>query len=396
MAAETAILVLVVLAALGFCLTNGFHDTGNAMATSIATGALRPRAAVLLSGLLNLVGALLSAEVALTAVDAVVPIRGPDGAPRPELVADGGAGLLMVVLSGLVGGMVWNLLTWLRGLPSSSSHALLGGLAGAALAGPGTAGMDGAWPAGAVGGVVLPAVVAPVVAGVLAALGTRLVLRGTARFTGNGVRWGQIGCASLASLAHGMNAAPRTAGVITLALVATGGRHDPGPTPFWVTAACALTLALGTHLGGWRIIRTLGRGLVGISAPQGLAAGAAAPAVLLAAGPLGPALSSTHVATGSILGSGVGRPGARVRWRVALRVVAGWLATLPAAAVVGAGTWWIGHIVGGIDGALTIVVLLLLFAASAWLYSRHAPVDHTDVDDERAGVPRRPVPAGSR
>ncbi|MEV0564522.1 inorganic phosphate transporter [Dactylosporangium sp. NPDC050588] len=390
MTETTVVLVLVIVTALGFDFTNGFHDTANAMATSIATRALRPKVAVLLSGVLNLVGAFLSVEVALTVSNAVVKIQNSNGTPKQDLVADGGAALLLIILAGLVGGIVWNLLTWLLGLPSSSSHALFGGLIGATIAGLGWSGVnwngDGSKLDGVIGKVVLPAVMSPVIAGAVAATGTWLIYRITAgvdqRFTDNGFRWGQIGSASLVSLAHGTNDAQKTMGVITLALIATGAWTDTTNIPFWVKAACAVAIALGTALGGWRIIRTVGKGLVEISPPQGLAAESASAAVILASSHLGFALSTTHVATGSILGSGVGRPGALVRWAVAGRMVAAWLITLPAAAVVGALMWWLGNGVGGLAGAVTIFLVLLAAAAFMYLRSRRAPVDHTNVNDD--------------
>jgi PiT family inorganic phosphate transporter len=386
----TVVLILVIVTALGFDFTNGFHDTANAMATSIATNALRPKVAVLLSGILNLVGAFLSVEVALTVSNAVVKIQNSNGTPKTELLADGGFALLLIILAGLVGGIVWNLLTWLLGLPSSSSHALFGGLIGASIAGLGWAGVNwngnGTKLDGVIGKVILPAIMSPVIAGVIAAVGTWVIYRITTgvarRFTDNGFRWGQIGSASLVSLAHGTNDAQKTMGVITLALIATGEWTDTKSIPFWVKAACAVTIAAGTYLGGWRIIRTLGKGLVEISPPQGLAAESASAAVILTSSHLGFALSTTHVATGSILGSGVGRPGALVRWAVAGRMVAAWLTTLPAAAVVGALMWWIGNGVGGIGGALVIFVLLIVAAGYMYLRSRREPVDHNNVNDD--------------
>ncbi|WP_199512387.1 inorganic phosphate transporter [Nucisporomicrobium flavum] len=405
MTETSVILALVVVTALGFDFTNGFHDTANAMATSIATRALRPKVAVLLSGVLNLAGAFLSVEVALTVTNAVVRIQDSSGTPKPELLAGGGGALLLIVLAGLVGGIVWNLLTWLLGLPSSSSHALFGGLIGATVAGLGWAGVnwngDGSKLDGVVGKVVLPAIMSPVIAGVVAAAGTWLIYRVTVgvarRFTDNGFRWGQIGSASLVSLAHGTNDAQKTMGVITLALIAAGDWTDTGSVPFWVKAACALAIALGTYLGGWRIIRTLGKGLVEIAPPQGLAAESASAAVILASSHLGFALSTTHVATGSILGAGVGRPGAQVRWRVAGRMVAAWLITLPAAAVVGAVMWWIAHLLGdGLPGALAVFVILVAAAAGMYVRSRRAPVNHDNVNDEWEDArPAGRVPAGA-
>ncbi|MEV6846880.1 inorganic phosphate transporter [Actinoplanes sp. NPDC051411] len=406
MTQSTVILALVVVTALGFDFTNGFHDTANAMATSIATGALRPKVAVALSGALNLIGAFLSVEVALTVSNAVVKIQQKDGTPKPDLVGDGGKALLLIVLAGLIGGIVWNLLTWLLGLPSSSSHALFGGLIGSTIAGLGWAGVnwvgDGTKLDGVVGKVILPAIASPVIAGVVAAVGTWLIYKVTvgvaARFTDNGFRWGQIGSASLVSLAHGTNDAQKTMGVITLALIANGDWHDTKNIPIWVKIACALAIALGTYLGGWRIIRTLGKGLVEIAPPQGLAAESASAAVILASSQLGFALSTTHVATGAILGTGVGKPGAQVRWRVAGRMVAAWLITLPAAAVVGAIMWYIGHLVGGgVAGAIVVFVILVAFAVFMYIRSRINPVDHNNVNDEWDGAPaaEQPVPAGA-
>jgi PiT family inorganic phosphate transporter len=400
----SVILVLVIVTALGFDFTNGFHDTANAMATSIATNALRPKVAVLLSGVLNLVGAFLSVQVALTVTNAVVKIQNSNGTPKPALLADGGSALLLIVLAGLVGGIVWNLLTWLLGLPSSSSHALFGGLIGATIAGLGWAGVNwngnGSKLDGVVGKVILPAVLSPVIAGIVAAVGTWLIYRVTIgvaqRFTDNGFRWGQIGSASLVSLAHGTNDAQKTMGVITLALIGTGHWTDTRSIPIWVKICCALAIALGTYLGGWRIIRTLGKGLVEIAPPQGLAAESASAAVILASSQLGFALSTTHVATGSILGTGVGKPGALVRWAVAGRMVAAWLITLPAAAVVGGLMWGIGHLIGGFAGALVIFVILLLLAGYMYLRSRRTPVDHTNVNAEWHGTPTADrIPAGA-
>ena len=242
------ILVLVVAVALSFDFTNGFHDTANAMATSIATHALPPKVAVALSGALNLVGAFLSVEVALTVSNAVVHIQDKSGKPIPDLVTDGGSPLLTIVLAGLVGAIVWNLLTWLLGLPSSSSHALFGGLIGSTIAGLGWHGVnwngDGSKIDGVIGKVIVPAIASPVVAGVIAAVGTwliyRVVVGVAAKYTDRGFRWGQIGSASLVSLAHGTNDAQKTMGVITLALIASGHWNSTTGIPFWVKVVCAL------------------------------------------------------------------------------------------------------------------------------------------------------------
>ncbi|WP_045745867.1 MULTISPECIES: inorganic phosphate transporter [Actinoplanes] len=407
MTETSVILALVVVTALAFDFTNGFHDTANAMATSIATKALRPKTAVALSGILNLVGAFLSVEVALTVTNAVVKIQDKTGAPKAELLADGGNALLLIILAGLVGGIVWNLLTWLLGLPSSSSHALFGGLVGATVAGLGWAGVnwngDGSKLDGVVGKVMLPALISPLIAGLVAAVGTWVIFKITAgvaeRFTRNGFRWGQIGSASLVSLAHGTNDAQKTMGVITLALIASGHWSDLENIPFWVKISAALAIALGTYLGGWRIIRTLGKGLTDINPPQGTAAQSGAAAVILASSHLGFALSTTHVATGSVLGSGIGRPGAKVRWAVAARMVAAWMITFPAAALIGGAMWWVGDTVGGTAGALVVFVLLCIASVAMYLRSRTGRVDHDNVNDDWDGettvttTPAGPIPA---
>jgi PiT family inorganic phosphate transporter len=382
------ILALVVLTALAFDFTNGFHDTANAMATSIATKALRPKTAVALSGILNLVGAFLSVEVALTVTNAVVKIQDKTGAPKAELLADGGNGLMLIILAGLVGGIIWNLLTWLFGLPSSSSHALFGGLVGATVAGLGWAGVnwngDGSKLDGVVGKVLLPAVLSPVIAALVAAIGTWVIFRITAgiaaRFTDQGFRWGQIGSASLVSLAHGTNDAQKTMGVITLALIASGHWSDLENIPLWVKVSAAL-----------------GKGITDINPPQGTAAQSGAAAVILASSHLGFALSTTHVATGSVIGSGLGRPGAKVRWAVAGRMVTAWMITLPAAGLIGAVTWWIGDAVGGMAGALVVFALLVLASGAMYLRSRTGKIDHENVNDDWDGSPDpatvTPVPA---
>jgi PiT family inorganic phosphate transporter len=400
---DAILLILVVVTALGFDFTNGFHDTANAMATSIATGALKPKVAVALSAALNLIGAFLSVEVALTVTNAVVKIQDSSGAPQARFLDNGGYSLLMIVLAGLIGGIVWNLLTWLLGLPSSSSHALFGGLIGSTIAGLGWAGVnwvgDGSKLDGVVWKVVLPAVVSPVLALLVAGIGTWLVYRVTSavseRFKESGFRWGQIMSASLVSLAHGTNDAQKTMGVITLALIASGHWTDTSAIPFWVKLCCALAIALGTYLGGWRIIRTLGKGLVEISSPQGLAAESSSAAVILASTHLGFALSTTHVATGSILGTGLGRPGAAVRWNVAARMVVAWCITLPSAAVVGAVMWWVGHLFGGIAGGLVITAILVALATFMFLRARLTAVTSDNVNDEWDSEPARATSAAA-
>jgi len=387
---EFILLGLVVLTALAFDFTNGFHDTANAMATSIATKALTPKAAVILCAVLNLIGAFLSVEVALTVTNAVIRIQNPDGSPKPEFLANGGHDLLMIILCGLVGAIVWNLLTWLWGLPSSSSHALFGGLVGATIAGLGPDAVkwmgEGTKLDGVIGKVLLPGLFSPVIAAVVAMVATWGVFRissGVARtFLDSGFRWGQIGTASLVSLSHGTNDAQKTMGVITLALIASGAWHTTHDIPLWVKVACALAIALGTYIGGWRIIRTMGKGLVEISPPQGMAAESSSAAIILASSQLGFALSTTHVATGSIMGTGLGMPGGRVRWRVAARMLLAWLITLPSAGLVGALVWLLGNVAGPVFGPIAVFVLLCGLALWMWLHSRHEPVHPGNVNDE--------------
>lgn len=372
MTAEFVVLLVVVVTALAFDFTNGFHDTGNAMATSIATGALKPKVAVALSATLNLVGAFLSVEVAATVAKGVV-----------NLDSTGGTALLVIVFGGLVGGILWNIATWLFGLPSSSSHALFGGLIGAALAAIGVNGV--VWD-GVLGKVIIPALLAPVVAALVATIGTMSVTRLTREVPeekrGKGFRIGQIGTASLVSLAHGTNDAQKTMGVIFLALVAYGTITPETDMPFWVKFSCAVAIALGTYLGGWRIIRTLGKGLVEISPLKGMAAESSSAAIILTSSHFGLPLSTTHVATGSILGTGLGTKGAEVRWGVAGRMAVAWLITLPAAGLVGAVCWGIAHVIGGLAGVLVVFGILCVLSAAMWIRSRKQPIDASNVNAE--------------
>jgi inorganic phosphate transporter, PiT family len=369
---ELFLLIIVVITALAFDFTNGFHDTGNAMATSIASGALKPKVAVTMSAVLNLVGAFLSTAVAAAIAKGLVD---------PGLVS------LELVFAGLVGGIVWNLLTWLFGLPSSSSHALIGGIVGAMLAAAGASGV--VWT-GLVSKVLIPAVLAPVMAAIIAGVATWLVyrmVRGVPeKRTEKGFRYGQIGSAALVSLAHGTNDAQKTMGVIFLALIAYGSatKSDTMP-PFWVIFSCAVAIALGTYLGGWRIIRTLGKGLVEISPPQGMAAETSSAAIILLSSHFGYSLSTTHVATGSILGSGLGKPGAEVRWGVAGRMATAWLITLPAAGLVGAITYFIVNGIGGYVGAIVGFLALVGVSFAIWWQSRKEPIDHSNVNNEWEG-----------
>ncbi|MET9084713.1 inorganic phosphate transporter [Streptomyces sp. NPDC004237] len=365
------ILAIVVVTALAFDFTNGFHDTANAMATTISTGALKPKIAVTMSAALNLVGAFLSVEVANTISKGLVDENGI----RPE-----------VIFAALVGAILWNLVTWLVGLPSSSSHALMGGLIGATVASAGFGAVHGDV---LVAKVLLPAVAAPLVAGLAATLATRLsyALSKNAEdeATRKGYRAGQIASAGLVSLAHGTNDAQKTMGIITLALIA-GGSIAPGSNPpTWVILSAGLAIALGTYIGGWRIIRTMGKGLTDLQPQQGFAAQTSAATAILASSHLGFSLSTTHVVSGSVMGAGLGRKGGTVRWSTATRMVIAWLLTLPAAALVGA----LAESVTDLGDWGTAVVAVFLVAASAtiWKLSRREVVDSANVNDTEAGEP---------
>ncbi|SEF12261.1 inorganic phosphate transporter [Streptomyces sp. Ag109_O5-10] len=366
------ILAIVVVTALAFDFTNGFHDTANAMATTISTGALKPKIAVAMSAALNLVGAFLSVEVANTISKGLVDENGI----RPE-----------VIFAALVGAILWNLVTWLVGLPSSSSHALMGGLIGATVASAGFGAVHGDV---LVTKVLLPAVAAPVVAGLAAALSTRLsyTLSRNAEdeATRKGFRAGQIASAGLVSLAHGTNDAQKTMGIITLALIA-GGSIAPGSNPpTWVILSAGLAIALGTYIGGWRIIRTMGTGLTDLRPQQGFAAQTSAATAILASSHLGFSLSTTHVVSGSVMGAGLGRKGGTVRWSTATRMVVAWVLTLPAAAVVGALAESVTDL--GDWGTAAVAVFLVAASAAIWKLSRREVVDSSNVvgTEEPAGV----------
>ncbi|HUA40777.1 MAG TPA: inorganic phosphate transporter [Streptosporangiaceae bacterium] len=365
------LLVLVVVVALSFDFTNGFHDTGNAMATSIATKALSPRVAVALSGVLNLIGAFLSLSVAATIASGLVDTN---------LVT------LTVVFAGLAGGITWNLLTWLLGIPSSSSHALIGGIIGSTLAAAGGHAVQ--WH-DLFSKVIIPAGLSPVIAALVAGTGTWLLYRISRSLTegarGHGFRIGQIGSASMVSLAHGTNDAQKTMGIITLAMIVNHTVPATASAPFWVILSCGLAISLGTYMGGWRVIRTLGKGLVEIEAPQGMAAESASAAVILLSSHFGYSLSTTHVATGSIIGTGLGKKGAEVRWSVAGRMATAWIFTLPSAAVVGAGAYALADAIGGNAGVVVDLVLLLAVAATIYLRSRASRVGHDNVNSEWTG-----------
>jgi inorganic phosphate transporter, PiT family len=400
---EMIILVLLIATALAFDFTNGFHDTGNAMATSIATGALKPKTAVLLAGILNLVGAFLSVEVAVTVTTSVLKVQ---DSKTGHLVHGVDASMgLTIIFAGLIGGILWNLLTWLFGIPSSSSHALFGGLIGAGLAALGFAGVN--WP-GVIGKVIVPAFASPFIAGAVAAAGTWLVYRITRSVAKKrreeGFRWGQIITASLVALAHGTGDAQKTMGVIALALITTGhltGDVKKDGLPFWIIFSCALAIGLGTYIGGWRVIRTLGKGLVEIESPQGFAAEASSAVVILSSSAAGMALSTTQVATGSILGSGVGKPGAQVRWAVAGRMAVAWLVTLPAAALVGALAYWLSYALKSATDSQLVgdgVIFLILVGLSGYMYWRaqQQKVDSTNVNADWDDTTNSVVPANER
>jgi PiT family inorganic phosphate transporter len=362
----TFLVALVIISALAFDFTNGFHDTANAMATSIATGALRPKVAVLISGVLNLAGAFLSTEVARTISGGIVN----DTEVTPGMI-----------FAGLVGAILWNLMTWLLGLPSSSSHALFGGLIGAVWVGAGRKAVNFDE---VVGKILIPAVASPIVAGLAATGATFLAYRFTHRsdkeMVSKGFRTGQIGSASLVSLAHGTNDAQKTMGVITLTLISSGALAKNSGPPVWVILSSGVAIATGTYVGGWRIIRTMGRGIVDIESPQGFSAESAATAVILTSAKLGFPLSTTQVCSGAIVGAGVGRRLAEVRWGTAGRMALAWLVTLPAAGAVG-GLAASAVVFGGTPGTILIILAALAVAAVIVVLSRRNPVDAQNVND---------------
>ncbi|MBZ4017387.1 inorganic phosphate transporter [Streptomyces purpurogeneiscleroticus] len=386
----TLLIGIVIVTALVFDFTNGFHDTANAMATTISTGALKPKTAVAMSAVLNLVGAFLSVEVAKTISGGIID---EGSGIRPE-----------VIFAGLVGAIVWNLLTWLAGLPSSSSHALFGGLIGATVVSVGISGVNAD---AVVMKVLIPAVAAPIVAGIAATAATRLTYRlarnRAEEDTAKGYRAGQIASAALVSLAHGTNDAQKTMGVITLALITGGALAPQADPPMWVIASAGVAIALGTYLGGWRIIRTMGKGITDIQPPQGFAAQSSAAVTILASSHLGFALSTTQVCSGAVMGSGLGRKGGVVRWSTAGRMVLAWGLTLPAAGLVAAGAAFLAG--QGTWGVTTVAVLGVVICGAIWAASRRKPVDHSNVNDVEAAEPAgvvttalqsvTPPPAGS-
>ncbi len=357
------ILVLVVGTALAFDFTNGFHDTANVVATSISTGAARPSVAIGFASLLNFVGAFISISVAATVAKDVVDA---------EVITP------TIVFAGLIGAIAWNLVTWWFGLPSSSSHALIGGVVGSAVA---AAGFNVILAEGLVGKVLIPAVVAPIVALAVAALAIgisyRVVGKQRPGIVTRGYRYGQILSSGLLALAHGTNDAQKTMGVITLALIAAGKLGAEANPPTWVIVASATAIALGTYSGGWRIIKTTGTRIIKMDAAQGFSAQGAGAAVILASTHFGFPLSTTHVINGGVMGAGAGKRLSAVRWGVAGNIVVAWLLTLPAAALIGALTYGFTRIFG--TGALgpmlvTLMALSLIVAAFARRAQRGSPV----------------------
>jgi PiT family inorganic phosphate transporter len=374
-----AILVLVVVIAVCFDFTNGFHDTANAVATAIATGALKPRVAVAMSAVLNLVGAFISIKVAATIAKGIV---------NPSIIA-GNAGL-EIVLAALIGAIVWNLITWLLTLPSSSSHALIGGVIGATLA---AAGHRAVSFHEVMQTVIAPAVLSPIICCLVAIVGTfgayRLLKRIGADETKRGYRYGQIGSAALVSLAHGTNDAQKTMGVITLALIAHGDiSANHFYVPLWVKIICALAIASGTAIGGWRIINTMGNRITEIEPPQGFAAEASSAAVILSSSYYGYPLSTTHVVSGGVLGAGLGKKLASVHWGVAGQMATAWIFTIPAAGAMGALAWEVSGLFGRTSNAGSYVIAAITAAAATFFFWQAKHYRHVGAHDlDRTSAP---------
>ena len=354
------LLVVVVATALGFDFTNGFHDTANVVATAISTRAIAPRLAIALASVLNFVGAFISLEVAATVAKDIV---------------DPAAITMTIVFAGLIGAIAWNLLTWAFGLPSSSSHALIGGLVGAAVAAKGP---DAVLGDGLIGRVIVPALVAPVlafgVAGVCILLIYRIVGQGRPGPVARGFRYGQLATGGLLAISHGTNDAQKTMGIITLALVAHGNIDAKDfSVPTWVVIASAAAIALGTYSGGWRIIRTMGSRIIKMDPAQGFAAQGAGAAVILAASHAGYPLSTTHVISGGVMGAGAAKRFSAVRWGVAGDMMAAWVMTIPAAAIIGAAVYGVSSAFGS-GAAGPLVVFVAGAVALATIFLRRAPV----------------------
>jgi PiT family inorganic phosphate transporter len=324
---STPLLVIVVVVALGFDFTNGFHDTANSIATAVSTRALSPRVAVLMAAVANLAGAFLTTAVAKTVGKGLIDTHLATGT---------------TILAALIGAIAWNLLTWYFGLPSSSSHALIGGLVGAALAQSGSTGVQ--WH-GIAHKVVIPALVAPAIAfgaGFVLLLILYWLFKWMTPGGGNRTfRLGQLASSAWVSFNHGANDAQKTMGVIALALVLHSG-GDPAhlSVPTWVKVAAGLAMALGTYAGGWRIIRTLGQRIFKMEPVEGFAAQTAAGATIYLATRYGYPLSTTHVVSGAVMGTGATKRVSAVRWGVAGNIVVAWVLTLPMAALAAAALYW--------------------------------------------------------
>jgi PiT family inorganic phosphate transporter len=322
---STALVVIIVVVALGFDYTNGFHDAANAIATSISTRALTPRVALAMAAVFNVVGALISTAVAKTVGSGII-------------AAPNGHSGLVIVLAALVGAIVWNLGTWYLGLPSSSSHALIGGLVGAALA----AAESVKW-SGLIDKVVIWMVVSPLIGFALSYVFMLILLwafrRANAHRAERGFRWAQIGSAAAMSFGHGTQDAQKTMGVIWTALVVSGHLSSKDGIPTWVILGAAAAIAVGTYSGGWRIMRTLGRRIISLTPTSGFAAQTVASSVMLATAHYGVPVSTTHVISSSVMGVGATRRFSAVRWGVAGHIVFAWVLTIPAAAAVAALVW---------------------------------------------------------
>ena len=348
------ILAIVVATALAFDFTNGFHDTANVVATSISTRAMAPKVAVGYAAVLNFIGAFLSLEVAATIAKGIV---------EAELVTT------LIVFGGLIGAISWNLITWYLGLPSSSSHALIGGVVGAAFVAKGP---DAILGGGLLGKVVVPAVVAPTLAFLVAGVAILVVYRIIGRLrpgaVTRGFKVGQVISGGMLALAHGTNDAQKTMGVITLALIANGNLGPDGGTPDWVVVSAATAIALGTYMGGWRIIKTMGSRIIKMDTAQGFAAQGSGAAVILASTHVGFPLSTTHTISGAVMGAGAAKRVSAVRWGVAGNIVLAWVLTLPAAAAIGGATYGITRIFGtGAAGPLIVSVLIVVAITYAFV-----------------------------
>ena len=350
------ILVTVVAAALTFDFTNGFHDTANVVATSISTHALTPRIAVAMAAILNFAGAFISGEVAATIAGDVVQAT----AITPT-----------VIFAGLVGAISWNLITWYFGLPSSSSHALIGGVVGSAFAAAGASAVIGE---GVLGKVLIPAILAPIIAFVIGVLAISVAYLICGRLrpgpATRGFRLGQIASGGMLALAHGTNDAQKTMGVITLALIANGNLPSTGfEIPTWVIVTSATAIALGTYTGGWRIIRTMGTKIIKMDAAQGFSAQGAGAAVILASSHFGYPLSTTQVIAGGVMGAGAGKRLSAVRWGVAGNLVVAWILTLPAAAAIGAAAYGFTSIFGD-DAVGPLLLSVMAIGLGLSLFAR--------------------------